>query len=70
MPEIRERPPSTKKISTAGPQTPVVEGGGGSDLHKESGWCVVNLYEYETQKVILLMGLTFPAPGPAMAYDP
>jgi hypothetical protein len=45
-------------------------GGGGSDLHQGSKRCVVNLHEYERQKVILLMGPTFPAPGPAMAYDP
>jgi hypothetical protein len=44
--------------------------GGAFGLNPGSEICVVNLHGYERQKIILLTGLTFPAPGPAMAYDP
>jgi hypothetical protein len=43
---------------------------GGSGLHPRSEICVVNLHGYDTQKVILLIGPTFPALGPVMADDP
>jgi hypothetical protein len=41
----------------------------GSGLHPGSERCVVNLHGYEREKIILLTGPSFPAPGPAMAYD-
>jgi hypothetical protein len=44
--------------------------GGRYGMHSGPERCVINLYGYERQKVILLTGLTFPAPSPAMAYDP
>jgi hypothetical protein len=39
-------------------------------LHLGSERCVVNLHGCERQKVIMLMGPTFPTPGPTMTYDP
>jgi hypothetical protein len=50
----------------AGPQDPV---GGGVGLHLGSERCF-DLYRHDRQKVILLTGPTFPAPGSAMPYDP
>jgi hypothetical protein len=60
-------PTINEKNINSGPLGPCE---GGVDLHRGSKRCVINLHEYERQKVILLMDPTFPAPGPAMAYDP
>jgi hypothetical protein len=66
--EIRERPPSTEKISTAGTLAPA--GGGGFDPHPRSKRCIVNLHRYDSQKVIILMGPILPALSFVMADDP
>jgi hypothetical protein len=66
MSEIQEYSPSMQKNINDGFAGPC----GGSDLHPGFKRCVVNLYEYDRQKVILLTGLTFPMIGPVMADDP
>jgi hypothetical protein len=43
---------------------------GGSSLLPGSERCVVNLHDYDRQKVILLIHPTFPMLGLAMANDP
>jgi hypothetical protein len=57
---------NTKNVDGS-PQAPI---GGGGLWCLRSERCIVNLHGYERQEVILLIDPTFPALGPAMAYDP
>jgi hypothetical protein len=59
---------NTKNVDGS-PQAPMGGGGGGLRCPR-SKRCIINLHGYKRQEVILLTGPTFPAPGPAMAYDP